>query len=279
MRRLLLLCLLVSGCASSTPAPVVTPVQPIHVSYGINDGFHSPLPPDIVMHDCGYGKDLTIRTPQIAPADLLSFLVSIQPCGTLHTLLLVENPDTNLLVNLLPVALANHVPAIELGNELEIAPNNLTPAQYAAWIGEAFAVTQNMGYQGVLIMGGVYALTDETEQAITLALPSCPTCLVGVHLYEPLTDAQIAWLQGLHRPVAVTEFGSPTGCGPAQWPAQAAYWQAQNVSFARIPASYVIGYQRPSGAVGDCSNLATFGIETQGFWKPADAVLAGWVQQ
>lgn len=266
------------ACASrSAPVPVApTAPRATHVVYGINDGFHGPLPALIVAHDCD-GGDLTIRTPQLGAADLAAFLDSIASCPTLHTIALIEAPDAALAFALATTARDRGVRAMENGNELELAPRNLTPVQYADAQAAMAQAERSAGYTGDVIMGGVYALTDETKQAIVLALARCAGCLVGVHLYDP-TPADVDWLNALHADIALTETGSPTGCGTAQWQAQADYVAGvRDLALGIARLKYLLVYQRPSGPT--CDNLATFGVQAfDGTWKPLDARLRQWSQ-
>ncbi len=287
---LALLALLAVGCgdkptASVPPAPSVATWHD-----GMNDGFHGPLPPDVAAAYAQLGGDVTIRTPHLTLDSYISFADSVADAPNVHALALVEAPDVALATALSRLDPAPR--AIEGGNELELAPWTLTPSAYADWIGRFAEATR--GYTGDVLMGGVYALTTDTQQAILLALPRCqavhPDCVVSVHLYDP-SDADLDWLNTLPADIAVTETGSPTGCGTSRWSAQADYIAGLRARFAaRIRRlRYVVVYQRPSGSPTDCSDLATFGAwgwtldPASGAWmlvpKPLWQAFAGWVQR
>jgi hypothetical protein len=231
------------------------------VPLGLNDGFHGPLPPEIVARYCGL---ITLRTPQLSGAALDALLASIASCPQFRVLALVENPD----VDLARQFAARPVWGIELGNELELAPNHLTPPQYATFVGAASVAIRAINPSVILLTGGVYTLDDDTKQRITLALSACPFCGVGIHLYEPLEQADLDWLTALHVPIAVTETGFPTRCDSARMPQQLTFLQGMIAQLSTVPnVSLIAIYQRPSGA--DCSDLSTFGIDG----KPAATIL------
>lgn len=238
------------------------------------DGYHGPLPPDLVNHYAGWQGDVTVRTPQISAQGLAAYLESVCCHGWMRTIALAEAPDAALAASFVFL----HPDAIENGNELELAPHELTPTQYANAQRDMMNAERDAGFVGDIIMGGVYALTDSTKQAITLALSVCGTCIVGVHLYDP-SQADVDWLNGLDADVAVTETGSPTGCGTAKWQEQADYVAGVRALVAGVRRlKYFIVYQRPSAPT--CDNLATFGTQApDGTWKPLDALLAQWVKR
>lgn len=257
MRRLVFLALLLSGCAS---APVV--VAPPHpIAVGINDGWHGVLPAIAYQFDCPH----MIRSPQISGPGLAAFLTAT-PAGC-PVLALIEAPDLSLVD-----AFARERPlAIELGNELELKPFELTPAQYALWIRNAATMLKAADYQGVVVLGGVYALTDETKQAILLGRGACIdvglTCVVAVHLYDA-SDDDLQWLRDLDWPIWVTEFGIPTRCDPARLALQKTWLAQQLARFSTVPKlERAFIYQRVDAP--DCSDLGTFGIEG----KPAQDLL------
>jgi hypothetical protein len=237
------------ACAS---LPVVTPrTQPIQI--GINDGFHGTVSPEIFAADC----PAMIRSPQTSGPALAAFLTAA-PCAVLA---LIEAPDLKLVE-----AFARERPAaIELGNELELPPHELTPAQYGQWIRSATAILKAADYRGVVVLGGVYALTDETKQAIKLGISACIdsglTCRVGVHLYDA-SDADLAWLRALHWPIWVTEIGAHDNCRPADIAAKKPWLASQLARLSTVPLiERVFIYQRARGS--DCSDFSTFGIEGQ----------------
>jgi hypothetical protein len=239
------------------------------VPRGINDGFHGPIGPDLVAHDCAYRQPFTIRTPQLSGASLDAFRLSIAACPQLHVLALVEGPDVALAAELAQ----RPIDAIELGNELELPPHALTPQAYAAFVKAAYAAVRAVNPTVTIITGGVYALTDDTKARVALALAQCPGCWAGLHLYEPLSASDLAWLTSLNVPIAVTETGYPTRCDPARIVPQQQYIANQLYDFSTVPnVQLVVIYQRPSGPT--CSDLDTFGLQRpDGTWTDADVEL------
>jgi hypothetical protein len=262
---LVLLCtvaLFLQACAVPI-VPVVAPIAAHPIPVGINDGFHGVLPPEIFAADC----PSMIRTPQLSGAALSAFLTAAPiDCPVLA---LVETPDVKLVE-----AFARERPAaIELGNELELPPFELTPSQYGDWIASAAVALRGEDYQGVVVLGGVYALTPETKTAIRWGLDSCIasglTCRVGVHLYDA-SDDDLQWLRNLGMPIWVTEVGFPTRCDPARVRLQTEWLAQQIARFSTVPfLERVFIYQRGNGP--SCSDLDTFGIDG----KPAAALLSG----
>lgn len=259
MRTLLLAALLVSGCASVPVAPPTVPIRTVLL--GIVDGFHGPLPANIVARYCG---PITIRTPQLSGAGLDAFLASITPCPSFKVIALVEGLDIQLTADFA----TRPVWGIELGNELELAPNNLTPQQYASFIAQADAAIRAANPSVIIITGGVYTLDADTKARILAALAVCPGCWVGVHLYEDLAQADLDWLAALPTQIAVTETGYPTRCDPTRLPQQLEWLQSRRALFSTVPnIALMVVYQRPVGPT--CSDLDTFGVDG----KPAEAIL------
>jgi hypothetical protein len=265
MSRSLLVLALLAACAAACGGALAGGTLSLHDTghvlpmLGINDAYHGPLPPEIAARDCGH----VVRTPQRSGAALDAFLASIASCWSptfhdahsLKVLALVEGPD----VALAAAFAARPVDAIELGNELELPPHNLTVAQYAQFLGAARAAVRAVNASVVIITGGVFTLNDATKPYLLAARAACPDCTLGVHLYEDLSDADLAWLAALQRPIAVTEFGFPTRCDPARLPQQRDWIAAQWARFALVPAiTLAVVYQRPVGPA--CSDLDTFGI-------------------
>lgn len=259
----LILALLTVACGGNPPPVVTPPPQPVRiVPLGLNDAFHGPLPPDIVAKYCG---PITIRTPQLSGVALDTFLGSIIGCPSFHTLALVEGPDVALAADF---ARRRGLWGIELGNELELAPHNLSVQQYADFIGTASQAIQAWNPDLIIITGGVYTLDSDTKTRISAAHTACPTCWVGVHLYQDLSQSDLDWLGALPTQIAVTETGFPTRCDPARLQQQAEWLASRRALFSTVPnIALMVIYQRPNGA--DCSDLSTFGIDG----KPADALL------
>lgn len=252
----LLILLLSSACGPYVPS--VAPIPAHAIPVGLNTAFHGFSPDDFKYCPA------MIRTPQLSAAALRAFLDAVpEGCKVLP---LVEAPDVDLAVALSGVCL--HCP-IENGNELELPPFNLTPLQYANAQRDMANAERAAGHTGPIIMGGVYALTDETKQAITLALSVCGGCIVGVHLYDA-SEGDLAWLRWLNAPIWVTEVGFPTRCDPTRLREQKDWLETQIARFSTVPMlERVFLYQRADGPPGDCTDLGTFGIGG----KPAETLL------
>lgn len=245
----LVLSLLTMACAV-VAVPVLTPSPTHAIPVGVNDGFHGVLSPEIFAADC----PAMIRSPQLSGEALHAFLAAA-PCPVLA---LVEAPD----VALVTAFAKEQPPAIELGNELELVPYELPPSKYGEWIVSAALALQAQDYHGRVILGGVYALTNETKAAIRWGLDACHdvgiVCTIGIHLYDA-SDADLQWLRGLDWPIWVTETGFPRRCDPRRDQQQADYLAAQIARFSTVPRiERVFLYQRASGP--SCSDLDTFAI-------------------
>lgn len=239
--------------------PVLTPLLS-NPAIGLNDGFHSPLPSALAARYSEYRTAPVLRTPQLSKAALNTFLLSVAGLP-IRTLALIEAPDPLLAEQF---ATFEDLCCIENGNELELPPHELTPQQYADVQGQMCAAELATGFRGDILLGGVYALTDETKLAILLAHAQCPTALIAVHLYT-ISREDIDFLNSLDADIAITETGSPTNCQPSKLQAQAAYQQALYAKARQIHRlKYFLVYQGPDGP--GCSNLDTLGIRG----KPAE---------
>ncbi len=289
-RAVVVLALALSAC-SQNPAPQPAPGPFSNPAVGLNDGFHGGLPPEIANRYTGYRHQFVIRTPQLSGVALQAFYASVADLslynrsfigGWLKIIALVEGQDISLATDFARL----QPDAIENGNELELPPHELTPQQYAFLQSTMHDAERAAGFTGDIIMGSVYALTDETKQAITLALSRCatsqiapallplganvervPDCLIGVHLYT-ITRQDIDWLNAQDADVALTETGSPTNCDPAKLTAQAAYQHDLYDAARQITRlKFFIIYQGGDGP--SCSNNDSFGIRS----KPAETFL------
>jgi hypothetical protein len=247
---------ILSLCAACGPQhPQIAPIPVHQIPVGINDAWHSVPTPEGFAKDC----PAMIRTPQTSGRALAAFIAAA-PVGC-PVLALVEAPDVELVKQFAAVNPA----AIELGNELELPPFELTPSQYGDWIGRAAVALAGVDYQGDVILGGVYALTNDTKAAIRFGLDSCVAagltrCVVGVHLYDA-SEADLQWLRDLNWRVWVTETGMSTRCDPTREREQAIFLAEQTDRFSTVPKlERVFFYQRVRGP--SCSDLDTFGLTT-----------------
>ena len=250
---------------------------------GINDAFHSPLPPEIAAHYCETGRDIVLRAPVLSADQATALRQSVASCPRIHVLLLVESADAALVASLAdslqkPQGLPP-VWGIELGNELDLA--GLTPEQFGAFVGAAHDALRAAGFTGNIVTGGIYTVDRHEPQDFATylapAIAACPDCVVGLHWYGDTSDNWLARVQALNRPVAVTEFGMPS-CTPAQDDAQLGYLQEKLAAYARVPVLVAIVYQRASAPEpcnnSDNSHLAHFGLQRpDGSWKPGEAVM------
>ena len=206
-----------------------------------------------------------IRTPQLSASSLSAHLAAVT-CPSVKTLALVEGPDPALAG-----ALAAVLPfdaKLEVGNELELAPHTLSQSAYVAAVTQMHDAARAAGFSGEIVAGAVYALTDDTKARVEAAAAACPDCSLGLHVYEVPSAADLAWIRALNRRVWVTETGSATGCGTAQWQAQADYLRGMLATLGTVENIVgVLIYQRPAGLT--CSTLDTFSIAG----KPAEELL------
>ena len=248
--------------------PVSLPTGPplaTHVRYGLNAGFHSPLPSDVISRYASWGGLVMVRTPQVSKQGLNEFMLAVAGLQ-IGTVALVEGPDVQLARDFSGF---QSLGAIENGNELELPPHNLTPEQYADVEWQMCAAELAAGFTGDIFLGGVYALTDETKRAILLAHAKCPTALISVHLYT-ISREDIDWLNSTGVDIAITETGSPTRCG--SWLPQATYQAQLRTAALQIRRlKYFLIYQGPTGPT--CSDLDTFGIAGH----PAEDLLQSWI--
>ncbi len=249
---------------------------------GINDGYHSPLPPDLVAHYCASNRDVVLRSPVLSTEQATALRQSVASCPRIKVLLLIEDANVALAAAIAPDLQRPDLPpvwGVELGNERDLA--GLSPQQFGAFTQAAHDALRGGGYSGQIVTGGIYTVDrhepQEFEQYLAPAIAACPDCTIGLHWYGDTSDAWLARVQALGRPVAITEFGMPS-CTPAQDDAQNAYLQEKLSAYARVPALAAIIYQRPSApepcSNSDASHFAHFGLQRpDGSWKPGDAAL------
>jgi hypothetical protein len=250
---------------------------------GINDAFHSPLPPEIAAHYCETGRDIVLRAPVLSAGQATALRQSVAACPRIHVLLLVENADAALVASLAAsLQTLQGLPSvwgIELGNELDLA--GVTAEQFGVFVRGSRDALRGAGFTGNIVTGGIYTVDRHEPQDFATylapAITACSDCVIGLHWYGDTSDRWLARVQALERPVAITEFGMPS-CTARQDNAQHVYLQEKLAAFARIPALAAIVYQRPSAPEpcnnSDVSHLAHFGLQRpDGSWKPAEAIL------
>jgi hypothetical protein len=275
-----------TACATAgTPAPrlKMVDVNAPGMVIGINDAFHSPLPPEIAAHYCDTGRDIVLRAPVLSADQATALRQSVASCPRIRVLLLVENADDALVASLAASLQKSQglppVWGVELGNERDLA--GLTPQQFGAFVGSSRDALRSAGFTGHIVTGGIYTVDRHEPQDFAAylapAIAACSDCVIGLHWYGDTSDTWLARVQALERPVAITEFGMPS-CTATQNEAQLAYLREKLTAFARIPALAAIVYQRPSAPEpcnnSDASHLAHFGLQRpNGSWKPGEAIL------
>jgi hypothetical protein len=251
---------------------------------GINDGFHSPLPPEVAAHYCEGGRDFVLRSPVLSADQATALRQSVASCPQIRVLLLVENADRDLVASLAAHLQAhrNDLPpvwGIELGNERDLA--GMTPQQFGDFVGAGRQLLRDAGYTGIIVTGGIYTVDRHEPQDFATylapAIAACPDCVIGLHWYGDTSDSWLARVQALEKPVAITEFGMPS-CTAEQDGRQRTYLEEKLAAFARVPALAAIVYQRASAPEpcnnSDASHLAHFGLQRpDGSWKPGATVL------
>jgi hypothetical protein len=274
-----------AGCttvgANAPRLKMVDPSAP-RMLVGINDAFHSPLPPELAAHYCDWNKDFVLRSPILSAEQATALRQSVASCPRIHVLLLIEGADCALAAAIAPDLQRTDLPpvwGVELGNERDL--DGLTPQQFGAFVGAAHDALRAAGFTGNIATGGIYTVDRHEPQDFATylapAIAACPDCIVGLHWYGDTSDSWLARVQAVNKPVAVTEFGMPS-CTPAQDDAQLAYLQEKLAAYARVPALVAIIYQRPSAPEpcnnSDNSHLAHFGLQRpDGSWKPAEQVM------
>ncbi len=259
--------------ARKKPAPVLKPVVPWRLpKSGIGDAWHPDggLPPDIVAEYKQWAGDLTIRVPVLSVAQAEAYYQCVKDVPTIHTLILVEDMDLALVTALAPWVVQNNIRAFELGNERDLA--GATAEQFADFVKQGYDILRKAGYNGDIISGGIYTVTDQTLNWAKPMLTACPDVIFGVHWYGDNSDSVCAMLQATGRRIAVTEFGVPsastTSKGIVTDAEQAGYLTNAYNQFTKVPVEYALVYQRPSGPSG--SGLDNFGIQRfDGTWKPS----------
>lgn len=255
------------ACAGILQRGAVTPAASIAMPVGINDGFHGPLPPAVVASYQAVDAAVPIRTPQITADGLDAFVASVAAAPNVLTYALVEGVDPALAR---AFAQRSAVRWIEVGNELELPPLELSPQAFVDAVVAMHDAIRQVNPTVPVVTGGVYTLNDDTKRRLSLVHAACPDCWIAVHLYEGLAREDLDFLRGLGVPIVVSETGYPTRCEPARLPMQKAWIdeQLRTVStVANVRLAFV--YQRPNGS--GCSDLETFGIAG----KPAAALIGG----
>jgi len=273
-----------TGCATARTAtrPMVVDASAPRMLLGINDGFHTPLAPELTAHYCEWNKDIVLRAPVLSPGQATALRQSVASCPRIHVLLLIEDADVALAAAIAPELQRPDLPpvwGVELGNERDLA--GMRPQQFGAFVGASHDALRAAGFTGNIVTGGIYTVDRHEPQDFAAylapAIAACPDCVIGLHWYGDTSNRWLARVQTLGRPVAITEFGMPS-CTARQDKAQHRYLQEKLAAFARIPALAAIIYQRASALEpcnkSDKSHLAHFGLQRpDGSWKPAEQVL------
>lgn len=254
----LIIALLSIACASHVPPPPLNPHAEAIAHFGIGLGPER-MGPDLQMLGA-LGTHLTLRVPVHSYTEARDVLDSVRPYSTLSVLLLIEKPDLDLVTAVLPAmvdAWPGRLAGIELGNELDLY--GLTPQQFGAFVLAGYQQLRRH-YDGPIISGGIFSVQDDSLDYVRHASVNWPADIVlGIHPYEALDDDVLAKLQAFHRQIAATEYGMPSR-NAAEDQAQDAYLRSQTAMLTRLGAAWALIYQLVSGACGDLSNLANFGL-------------------
>lgn len=243
-----------SGCAVSQRPLVIPHTEPIqHV--GINAGPER-FTPLYLGQLASFHRPLTIRTAVQSVEQAGVVLASVVPYPDLSVLLLVEKPDLRLVASLLGVNDAPQLAGIELTNEPNIAPLDMTSAAFGAFVTAAYRQLTDGGFRGAIISGGVSDCCGDFVGYVRDANLPAGVCK-GWHLYADDSD-QFGAIQALGC-AAITEYGQPSRT-PQEDAAQTVYLTQQTAAFQRLGATWALPYQLVSGACGDLSNLANFGL-------------------
>lgn len=252
------------------------PAPHVAIPFGINAGFHSGLPRDIVDHYCAWGRDVVVRSPVLSTAQADEVVASLASCARIHLLLLVERNDPALVASLTPWLLAHPGVRIELGNELDLL--GLTPNQFAEFVCLSVDGLRQGGYTNEIVSGSIYTVDDHSpqdfDQYLAPMLAKCGSEItIGLHWYGYVSQAWIDRVKALHRPVSITEVGQAS-IDPATDAAQTIYLQEQGDAYALLGSLLhdVLVYQQASCPdAADHTNLCNYGIQrADRTWKPAD---------
>src|SRR5215510_10167562 len=93
-----------TGCATARTAtrPMVVDASAPRMLLGINDGFHTPLAPELTAHYCEWNKDIVLRAPVLSAGQATALRQSIASCPRIHVLLLIEDADVALAAAIAP---------------------------------------------------------------------------------------------------------------------------------------------------------------------------------
>jgi exo-beta-1,3-glucanase (GH17 family) len=210
----------------------------------------------------------TVRTRGEAQAALNS----VRGYPRLSVLLLIDAADLSLVGDVATLTPSVQWVGVELGNELDLT--GLSAAQFGKFVSDGDAVLRAHGFEGDVISGGIYTVTNETLGYLQEAMQLMPADVVlGLHWYSDSGPALQATVQALagQRRIAVTEFGMPSQDAD-QDAQQLAYLQQQLAAFQRLGATYALIYQLVSGPTTSAND--NFGLQRyDGTWKPAAALL------
>lgn len=208
------------------------------------------------------GRPLVLRVPVHSQAEAKDILQAVTPYPSLAVLLLVEQPDLELVAALAPLS-HPQLGGIELCNECNLL-NGETLYKFAAFISAAVEILTRAHWHADIVTGGLW-LDDDPGSSLryaSLMLDSLP-CEVafGVHPYGETSDAALKQLRDAatcHR-IAATEFGAHS-INAKEDAAQVVYLREKLTALQRLGAAYALIYQLVSGPCGDTSNLGNFGL-------------------
>jgi hypothetical protein len=166
---------------------------------GINDGYHSPLPPELVAHYCASNRDVVLRSPVLSAEQATAVRQSVASCPRIKVLLLIEDANVALAAALAPDLQRPDLPpvwGVELGNERDLA--GMTPQH---WRVRGLFTTPRGGFRDI-VTGGIYTV-DRPSRRIS-PHTGAGDRRVPIARRSPLVRRYIRQL---------------AGAGPGTWPA------------------------------------------------------------
>lgn len=232
----------------------VPPSNPAPLQLGINLGPER-MTPRYLDRLAASGKPLVLRVPVRSQGQARDVLRSVVAYPSLSVLLLVEQPDLDLVAALAPLdreAWPGRLAGIELTNEADL--QGLPPAQFAAFTVAALARLRD--WRSNIVSGAIYTVDEDSlaYAAPMLAVLPC-SAIFGVHAYEAFDAGALQQAAGCHR-VAITEAGCPSRTAHEDTDC-ANLAEHQLADARRFGALSWIGYQLVSGP--STSDLDNFG--------------------